>query len=112
MFLDAVDHLAVHEGGRRGIVHLQLDAPGLPDDLYLEVAVPIENLLGVIGIGAAVQYRQGAFAEQRVQTPLPGIEELADLILGEVLEAAPRADAGVDEVRNDYAAVQTSRLLR
>src|ERR1700682_5132893 len=79
MFLDAVDHLAVDEGGRRGIVHLQLDAPGLPDDLYLEVAVAIEDLLGVVGIGAAVQYRQCAFAEQRVQPPLPGIEELADL---------------------------------
>src|SRR4030088_1807372 len=98
MFLDAVDHLAVDEGGRWGIVHLQLDAPGLADDLDLKVPVPIENLFGVVGICAAVQYGQGAFAEQRVQAALARVEELADLVLGEVLEAAPRAHAGIDEV--------------
>jgi len=37
-------------------VHLQLDAPGLAHDLHLEIPVTIEDLFGVVGIGAAVQY--------------------------------------------------------
>src|SRR5579862_2987172 len=109
VFLDAVDHLTIDKGRSWRIVHLQLDTPGLAHDLHLEIPVTIEDLFGVVGIGAAVQYSQGAFAEQRVQPSLARVEKLADLVLGEVLEAAPRADSRVDEFRNDYAAVHTGR---
>ena len=67
-------------------------------------AVAVEDLLGVVSRGTGIEYRQRAAAEQRVQPPLTGIEELVDLVLREVLEAAARADAGVDES-------ETSKLL-
>ncbi len=67
MFLDAADHLAIDEGCRGSVVHLQLHAPGLAEDRYVEVLVAVEDFLGVVGVGAAVQDCEGAFAEQRVQ---------------------------------------------
>ena len=64
----------------------------------VEVAVALEDVLGVVGRGAGVEHRQRAAAEQRVEPALAGIEELLDLALGEVLEAAARTDARVDEL--------------
>src|SRR6185437_12432281 len=59
----------------------------------------------VVGVGAAaVQDGQRALPEEAVQAALPRIEQFANLGLGEVLEAAPRADAGVNEFRNDNTA--------
>ena len=49
VLLDAADHLAVDEGGRRGILHLELHAPGMAQDADLEVAVAVEDFLGVVG---------------------------------------------------------------
>ena len=66
-------------------------------DLDVEVAVAVEDLLGVVGGRAGVEHRQRAAAEQRVQAALAGVEELVDLVLREVLEAAARPDARVDE---------------
>ena len=104
VLLDAADHLAIDEGRGRRVVDLELDAPGLAHDLDFEVAVAVEDLLGVVGVGAAVEHGQRALAEQRIQAALARVEQLADLGLGEILEAAARTDAGVDEFRNDDAA--------
>ena len=68
MFLDSADHLAVYEGGRGGVVHFELDAPGLAEDRYVKVFVAVEDLFGVVRVGAAVQDCEGAFAEERVET--------------------------------------------
>lgn len=98
MLLDPADHLAVDECRRGCMLHFQLDAPGLAQNFDVEILVAIEDFLGVVGAGAAVQDSQGALAEQGVEAALAGVQQLADLVLGEVLEAAPGADAGVDEV--------------
>ena len=50
MLLDAADHLAVDERRGRRVVDLELDAPGLAHDLDVEVAVAVEDLLGVVGV--------------------------------------------------------------
>src|SRR5882672_864557 len=97
VLLDAADHLTVDERGRRGVLHLELHPPGVTHDADVEVAVTVEDLLGVVGGCTAVEHRQRAAAEQRVQTPLPGVQELVDFALREVLETAERTDAGVDE---------------
>src|SRR6185312_2071989 len=82
----------------------------MPHDLDLEVAVPVENFLGVVGVGAraAVEHCQRAAAEQGIQAALPGVEELADFGLGEILEAPARSDASVNKFGNDDTAVQRS----
>ena len=97
VLLDAADHLAVDEGGRRGVLHLELHPPGVTHDADVEVAVTVEDLLGVVGGCTAVEHRQRAAAEQRIQAPLSGVQELVDFALREVLETATRTDAGVDE---------------
>src|SRR6185437_12524405 len=81
VLLDAADHLPVDEGAARGVVHLELDAPRMAHDTDIEVAVAVEDLLGVVGGGAAVQHRQRALAEERVEPALPGVQELLDLRL-------------------------------
>jgi hypothetical protein len=98
VLLDAADHLPVDEGGRGGVLDLKLHPPGMTHDADLEIAVAVEDLLGVIGGGTGVENRQGAAPEQRVQPPLTGVEELVDLRLGKVLETAARPDARVDEL--------------
>ena len=85
------------------VADLELDAPGVAHDLDVEVAVAVEDLLGVVGVGAAVEHGERALAEQRVQAAVARIEELADLGLREILEAAARADARVDELGDDDA---------
>src|SRR3569833_1781440 len=102
MFLDATDHLAVYKGCRRGVVHFELDAPGLAVVGYVEVLVAIEDFLGVVGVGAAVQDGERARAEQGVEAALASVQELADLLLGEVFEGAAGTDPGVDKFRNEY----------
>ena len=101
MFLDAADHLAVDECRGGCVVHFQLDAPCLAHDLHIEVAISIEDLFRVVGVGAAVENGKRTLAEQRVEASLTGVQQLADLRLREVFEAAARADASVDEIRNE-----------
>jgi hypothetical protein len=105
MLFDATDHLPVDEGRGRGIVHLELDAPRVADNLDVEVAVTVEDFLRVVGVGTAVEHGERALAKEAVQAALAGIEQLADLGLGEILEAAPRTDPGIDEFGNDDTAV-------
>src|SRR6185312_3084194 len=71
MLLDAADHLAVDEGGARSVVHLELDAPRVAHDADVEVAVAVEDLLGIVSGRAAVEHRQRAFAKERVEPSLP-----------------------------------------
>ena len=108
VFLDAADHLAVDEGLARRVLHLQLDAPGLAHQLHLEVLVTVEDFLGVVALAAGVQHGQRALAEQRVEAAGARIEQLFDLGLGEILEAAARSDARIHEVGNDDAGFQES----
>ena len=98
MLLHPPDHLAIDESRRRGILHLELHSPGVAHDADLEIAVAVENLLGVVGRGAGVQHRERAAPEQRVETALAGVEQLVDLVLGQILETTPRTDAGVDKL--------------
>jgi hypothetical protein len=98
VLLDAADHLAVDERDRRRVPDLELDAPALPDDLDLEVLVLLEQLARVVAVAAGVQHRERAGAEQRVEAALPAVEQLVDLLLRQVLEAAARRDARVDEI--------------
>ncbi len=79
-------------------------------DLDVEGGVAVEDLFGVVRVRPAVEHGQRALAEQRVETALAGVEKLADLGLREMLEAAARADVGVDEFRNDDAAFHQGRI--
>ena len=97
VLLDAADHAAVDERGGRRIVQLELDAPGLAHDVDVEVGVAVEDRARVVGLAAAVQHRQRAAAIQRVEAAARGVEQPVDLHLREVLEAARRRDARVDE---------------
>ena len=108
VLLDAADHLAVDEGLPGRVLDLELDAPGLAHQLDLEVLVAVEDLLGVVAFAAGVQHRQRALAEQLVEAAGARVEQLLDLGLRKVLEAAARTDARVDEVGNDDAGFQES----
>ena len=76
-------------------------------DLNIEIAVAIEDFLGVVvvGTGTAVEDRESALPEEAIQPPLPRVEQFPDLRLGEVFEAAARAHAGVNEFGDDDAAI-------
>ena len=89
---------AIDEGGRRRIAHLQLDAPGVAHDLHVEVAVALEDFLGVVVVAAGVEHRQRAVAKQRVQAGLAGIEQLVDFGLRQILQAAARRHARIDRI--------------
>ncbi len=89
---------------------LELDAPGVTHDLDFKVAITVEDLFRVVGVRAAVEHREGALAEQGVEATLTGVQELVDLGVREVLEAAPGSDAGVDEFGNDDAAFHQGRI--
>jgi hypothetical protein len=100
VFLDAADHLAVDEGRGRRVVDLQPDPPGVTHDLHVELAVPVEQLLGVVAVAAGVEHGERALAEQRVHARVAAAAQQAlDLRLGQVLEAAPRPHARVDDFR-------------
>ena len=98
VLLDAPDHLAVDERRRRGVLHLELHSPGVANDANLEVAVVVEDFLGVIRGCAGVEDRQRAAPEQRIEAPLAGVEQLVDFGLGQILETTARTDARVDEL--------------
>src|SRR5581483_7125647 len=104
MLLDATDHLPVDERRGRSVVDLELDAPRVAHDADVEIAIAVEDLLGVIGAGAAVEHGEGALAEELVEPSLTRVEQLLDLDLREVLEAAAGAHPGIDEFGNDEAA--------
>ena len=98
MFIDALDDLAVHKGTGRGVAELQLDAAFFLDDADIEGLVALQQFLAVIEVVAAVEHRERTVAEHRVQAALTGIEELADLGLGQNLQAAFRRDDGVNNI--------------
>ncbi len=106
VFLHAADHLAIDECLAGRVLDLELDAPGLAHQLHLEILVAVEDFLGVVGFAAGVEHGQRALAEQRIKATRTGIEQLLDLGLGEVLEAAARSNAGIHEVGNDDAGFQ------
>jgi hypothetical protein len=106
MLLDAVDHVAVDKCGRRRVGDLELDAPGMAQDLHVEVAVVLEDLLGVVAFAAGIEHRQRTVAKQRVQPGVAGIEQLVDLGLRQDLEAAARPDARVHRLFDDDAGLQ------
>ena len=101
MLLQSPDHLAVDECRRRRIFDLELDAPGPAHDAQIEVPVLLENQPGIVEIAAGIEHGERAFAKQRIQTALAGIEKFGDLLLREVLEAALGRDSGVDQVRGE-----------
>ena len=98
VLLDAADHLAVDERRRRRVAQLELHAPGLAHDADIEVRVALEDRARVVGLAAAVQHRERAAAEERVEPATRGIEQPVDLVLREVLEAAGRRDPRIDRV--------------
>ena len=98
VLLDAADHLAVDEGDRRRALHLELDAPRLAHDPDLEVAVFLEQLLGIVAAAAGVEHRQRAAPEQWVEPALAAVLQLLHLALRQVLEAAPGGHPRVDEL--------------
>ena len=112
VLLDAADHLAVDEGGGRRVGDLQLDAPGVPHDLHVEVAIALEDLLGVVGVAAGIEHRQRAVAKQGVQPAVAGVEQLVDLGLRQVLEAAARRHPRVDRIGDDDAWLPSALRLR
>ena len=81
MILQAPDHDAVDESRRRRILDLQLDSPGLAHDAQIEVPVLLEYLAGVVDVAAGVEHGKRAFAKQRIQAALAGIEELGYFLL-------------------------------
>src|SRR5260370_32491628 len=99
MFLQSTDHLAVDEGSRGGVLDLELDSPGLPHDPQIEVLVFLEDAPRIVEGAAGIEDGERAFAEQRIQAALTGIEQLGYFLLGELLEAALRRDARIDQVR-------------
>ena len=101
-----MDHLAIDEGRGRRIADLQFDAPGVAHDLHVEVAVALEDLLGVVVVAAGVEHCERAIAKQRVKPGLTGIEQLVDFGLREILEAAARADARIDRIGHDDIGLQ------
>ena len=101
MLFDAANHLPVHERRGRRVPDFQLDAARMPHDLDIEVRVALQDFLGVVGVVAGVEHRQRALAKQAVQAALAGIQELGDLLLGQILEAAARRDQCVDRIRDD-----------
>ncbi len=104
VLLDAADHLAIDEGLGRRVMDVQTNAPGVPHDLDVEGGVAVEDFLGIVRVGAAVQDGERAFAEQRVEAALARVEQLADLGLREMFETSARANVCVDELRNDDTA--------
>ena len=97
VLLDAADHAAVHERRGRRIVQFELDAPGLPHDVDVEIGIAVEDRAGVVGLAPAVQDSERAAAIQRVEAATRAVEQPVDLHLRQVLEAAGRRDTRVDE---------------
>jgi hypothetical protein len=102
VLLDAIDHLPVDEGTRRRIGDFQADAPGMAHHAHLEIAVELEQLLGIVAVAAGVEHRQRALAEQRMDAAGIGVEQRVDLRLRQHLQAATRADAGIHQLRQFY----------
>ena len=93
--------MAVNEGHCRCVFDFEFHAPGVPDDLDIEITKLIENLTCIVGVATRIQDRERALAKQRVESALPGREQFFDLLLGEALERSSRRDASVDELGND-----------
>ncbi len=97
VFLHALDHLAVDESNGGGVVDLEFDAARVLNDAQLEVLVFVEQLGGIVAVAARVEDRERAAPQQRVQLALAAVEQLGDLLMGEVFEAAAGCHAGGDE---------------
>ncbi|SVJ62939.1 Uncharacterised protein [Klebsiella pneumoniae] len=90
------DHLAIDEGVGRRVDQLQAHAAVLLVDTHLEVLVGVEDGLGVVAVGAGIEDRQGALAEQLVGLAVGGFAQLLHFALGEGFQRAFRTDRGVD----------------
>ena len=64
--------------------------------MHLEVLVGVEDGLGVVAVGAGIEDRQGALAEQLVGLAVGGFAQLLHFALGEGFQRAFRTDRGVD----------------
>jgi hypothetical protein len=87
------------------MLHLELDAPGLAHDPKLEVLVCVEDEPRVVDHRAGIQHGERAAPEQRVEAALAAVEELVDLLLGQVVEDALRRDARMHDRREVEARV-------
>ncbi|ETD55621.1 hypothetical protein X778_06045 [Pseudomonas aeruginosa VRFPA07] len=92
----AGDHLAIDEGVGRRVDQFQAHAAVLLVDTHLEVLVGVEDGLGVVAVGAGIEDRQGALAEQLVGLAVGGFAQLLHFALGEGFQRAFRTDRGVD----------------
>ena len=111
VILQAADHLAVDEGRGRRVLDLELDAPGLAHDPQIEVLVFLEDRPRIVDIAAGVQHGERALAEQRIQAALPGIEQLGDFLLREVLEAALGRDPRIHHVGRKNRGFHAARMF-
>ena len=98
MFVDPLDDLSVHERAGGRIPQIELDTAFFLDDMDIEGLVTLQQFLAIIKVVATIEYRERTIAESRVQTALTGIEELADLGLGQNLETALRRNDGIDNI--------------
>ncbi len=81
VFLDAADHLPVHKGAARRVVHLEFDAPGLAHDAQLEIPVSVEDKARIVDQRAGIQHRERTAPEQRIEAALSAIQQLVDFLL-------------------------------
>jgi len=91
----AGDHLAIDEGVGRRVEQFQAHAAILLMDFQFEVAVSVEDVLGVVDLRAGVEDGQGTLAEKLVGTARARFAELVHFTLGEGFEAALGADRGI-----------------
>ena len=71
----------------------------MPHDLHVEIAVALEQFLGVVVVTAGIEDGQRAAAEQRMNAALPRIQQHVDLRLRQHFEAAARPYARVNDFR-------------
>ncbi len=89
--LQSSDHHAVDEGRGRGVLDLQLDAPGLAHDAQIEVPVFLENHPRIVDVAARIEHGERALAEQRIQAALPRIEQFGDFRVATGAPGCPSA---------------------
>ena len=97
VLVDPLDHASVDKRAGRCIRYLQLDAPLLLHDANIESRIALQQLLAVIQVTAAAEYRQRAVAEQAVQPALGVVQQFAHLHLGEYIQMAMRGDQCIDD---------------
>ena len=91
---DTANHAPVHERSGRGVIQLEHHAAVFLDHLDVEILVGLQHLAAVVGGGAGVQHRQGAAAQQLVQTLGGGVAQALHFLLAENFQAALGGDDG------------------